>query len=125
MDEKRIAGEPIANHKTGETRSQLMAKIPIPGPGKKPDTPEQKLEKKAIKQFIAEYQERLAAALPLIDPVLIKKAKGGDVPAIKELHDRVMGKAPQRTDITSGDKPLQPILVKFIGDEDSKDTEGV
>jgi len=80
--------------------------------------------KKAIKQYIAEYQERLAEALPLIDPVLIKKAKEGDVQAIKELHDRVMGKAPQTL---KGDKEnpiFQPVLVKFI-DENDKDSKGV
>ena len=112
--------QPKAKLSNGQTAEELTARLPIPGPGRPKETPEQKIEKKAIKQYIAEYQERLAKALPLIDPILIRKAQEGDVPAIKELHDRVMGKAPQRTDITSGDQPLQPILVKFIGDEDNR-----
>lgn len=29
------------------------------------------------------------------------------------------------TDVTSGDKPLQPVLVKFIGDDNNSNTKGV
>mgnify|MGYP001576060714 CR=1 FL=1 len=79
--------------------------------GRKPDTPEQKLIRKAAKEIIAEYKQALAEALPLIQPVLIAKAIEGDIQAIKELHDRSMDKAKQSTDITSGGKELpQPII---------------
>ena len=61
-------------------------------------TPEQKLLQRTIKEFIKEHKETLAASLPLISPVLIEKALGGDIPAIKEIHDRVMGKPPQEID---------------------------
>lgn len=77
-----------------------------PGPGRPKDTPEQKIIKKATKQIIAEYKEALAEALPLIRPVLVAKAMEGDVPAIKELHDRVMDKAKQSTDITSNGETI-------------------
>lgn len=69
--------------------------------GRKPDTFEQKLVKKATKQIIAEYKEALVEALPKIQPILIAKALEGDLASIKELHDRAMDKAKQPTDITS------------------------
>ena len=56
---------------------------------------EKLLKRKAKKQYISEYVDKLAEALPDINPVLLKKAKEGDLVAIKEVHDRVMGKAPQ------------------------------
>lgn len=70
--------------------------------GRPPDTPESKIIKKATKELIEEYKEALGESLPLIKPVLIAKALEGDMTAIKEIHDRVMDKAKQQTDITSG-----------------------
>lgn len=50
------------------------------------------IEKEAAKaQLIADY----IANIKPINEALIKKAKSGDIAAIKELHDRVYGKAPQ------------------------------
>ncbi len=67
-------------------------------------TEEQKLEKKANKvaldQRITEYKEKLGDALPLISPALIKKAKSGDVPAIKEIHAILIGKDSTKVDVT-------------------------
>lgn len=61
-------------------------------------TEAQKLEKKAnkvaLEQRITEYKETLGDALPLISPVLIKKAVEGDMQAIKEVNSVVVGKAP-------------------------------
>ena len=65
-------------------------------------TDEEKLAKKAQRETIEEYKEKLTQALPSISPILIKKAIKGDMIAIKEIHDQVMGKVMQRTDITSG-----------------------
>jgi hypothetical protein len=81
--------------------------------GRKPDTPEQKLIKKAAKEIIAEYKQALAEALPLIQPVLIAKAIEGDIAAIKEIHDRSMDKAKQPTDITSDGKSIVVELIKY------------
>lgn len=53
---------------------------------------------------------------------LIKGMNKGDVRAIKEGLDRVLGKAQERLDITSGDKPL-PILNVSKNNSDKKDTE--
>jgi hypothetical protein len=87
--------------------------------GRPVETPEQKLVKKAAKQIIAEYKQALAEALPMIQPVLIAKALEGDIPAIKEVHDRAMDKAKQATDITSGGESISPVLIKFL-DGDNK-----
>lgn len=93
----------------------------IGGPGRPKETEHDKIVKKATKELIKEYKEALGESLPLIKPILIAKALEGDMTAIKEIHDRVMDKAKQPTDITSKGKGIQPILVKFI-DENNKDT---
>jgi hypothetical protein len=77
-----------------------------PGGGRTPETPEQKIIKKATKQLIAEYKEALGESLPLIRPILVAKALDGDISAIKEIHDRVMDKAKQSTDITSNGETI-------------------
>lgn len=86
----------------------------IGGPGRPPDTEADIVRKKATKQLIAEYKEALGQSLPLIRPVLIAKAIEGDMGAIKEIHDRVMDKAKQPTDITTDGESIIPLLVKFV-----------
>lgn len=64
------------------------------GPGRPKLTEEQKLqrrlEKEMVKQYLKEYEEDLAEALPEINPVLIAKAKEGNMQAISEIH-KVIG----------------------------------
>jgi len=72
-----------------------------PGGGRKPDTPEIKLQKKVIKQLVEEYREALASYLPQVEPIFMAKVLEGDTASIKEYHDRVLDKAKQSTDITS------------------------
>lgn len=62
-------------------------------------TEEKKLLKRTMKEFVADYKQKLAESLPFISPVLIDKATKGDIQAIKEINDRVMGKAPQTMDV--------------------------
>jgi hypothetical protein len=62
--------------------------------GRPPETEEQKIIKKAQREMVAEYKEKLAEALIDISPILIKKAMDGDIIAIKEINDIVVGKAP-------------------------------
>lgn len=76
------------------------------GPGRPPETEQDKIAKKATKELIAEYKEALGESLMLIKPVLIAKALEGDVAAIKEIHDRVMDKSKQPTDITTNGLPI-------------------
>lgn len=52
-----------------------------------------------------------------INEALIKKATGGDIQAIKEIHDRVYGKAPQA--ITGADGG--PLVVSLEAREKSKE----
>lgn len=85
-----------------------------PGGGRPKDTPEKIIEKKAIKEIVKEYKEALADVLPEIKPVIRELALKGDMTAIKEIHDRVMDKAKQPTDITSGGETINQVLVKFI-----------
>lgn len=92
----------------------------VGGPGRPADTIEDKIIKKATKELIAEYKESLGESLPLIKPVIIAKALEGDMSAIKEIHDRVMDKSKQPTDITSGGETINQVLVKFI-DGNTKD----
>ena len=99
--------------------------------GRPPETPEQKIVKRAIKELVKEYKEDLAQVLPQIRPILIAKAVEGDMVAIKEIHDRVMDKSKQPTDITSdGEKISNQVLVKFIDGKpietnDNRDTPGI
>ena len=91
--------------------------------GRPPDTPEVIIQKKAIKQIVSEYKEKLAEALPEISPVLIAKALAGDIQAIKEVHDRVMGGVPR--DLNLGGNPELPFILKIIKDaNNSTTTEG-
>lgn len=82
--------------------------------GRPPETEQDKIIKKATKELIKEYKESLGEALPLIKPIIIAKALEGDMSAIKEIHDRVMDKAKQPTDITSDGESIIPLLVKFV-----------
>lgn len=70
--------------------------------GRPPMTEEEKLLKKAQRDLIKEYKESLRDALPLISPVLIAKALEGDMPAIKEVNDRVMGKSKETVEHQGG-----------------------
>lgn len=106
MEEKGQNGE---IRKDRDEKGRFVEGVYEGGPGRPKDTEEDKIKKKAIKEFIKEYQENLAEALPQISSVLIAEAQKGNIQAIKELNDRVMGKPPQRTDITSAGKPI-PLL---------------
>lgn len=83
--------------------------LPIPGPGRPLGSKTDPL-KKARKQLIEEYKDALAEALPLINPVLVKKAQEGDIQAIKEINDIVVDKAIRKTDLTSNGQTIIPIL---------------
>ncbi len=71
-------------------------------------TQEQKEVKKATRELIEDYKRKLAEALPEISPALIAKARSGDVSAIKEINDRLMGKPREMVDI--GVRPKMVIL---------------
>ena len=76
--------------------------------GPKPKTKEEKAIKKATKELIKNYVNKLAKALPQISPVLIALAMDGDMMAIKEINDRVMGKPSTPIDLTTGGQSFLP-----------------
>lgn len=114
--------------KTGDNRPLRDEKGRLlPGSTANPDgrpveSAEKKLLKKALNEMVEEYREKLAESLPLLSPVLIAKALEGDIPAIKELNDRVMGKPQQ--DITSGGEKLPtPLLHVLHNNSSNEDSE--
>ncbi len=54
----------------------------------------------------------------LVAEAIAKKAKEGDTQAFREIANRMDGMPKQQTDITSGGKEIQPLLVKFIDGEE-------
>lgn len=59
--------------------------------------------------------------LPKLARALIQKAFDGDVSALKEIGDRLEGKAAQA--ITGADgAPLMPPVIQFVADEDSSNS---
>ncbi len=67
--------------------------------GRPIETEEQKLKKIATERVIETYIDDLSQFLPEIKSPLIEAAKKGDMSAIKEIHDRVLGKPKQSLDI--------------------------
>ncbi len=65
-------------------------------------TEEEKLKAKAQRDIVKEYKESLKEALPLLSPVLIAKAMEGDMAALKEVNDRVMGKSKETVEHQGG-----------------------
>ncbi len=78
--------------KTGNNRDYQGKFVPgVSGnlSGRPPETLEQKLIKRAVKELIKEYEESLSEALPKLSSILKNKALSGDMVAIKELHEVV------------------------------------
>lgn len=88
--------------------------------GRPPDTEEQIITKKAVKELIKEYKEGLADALEKVSPILIAEALKGNIQAIKEINDRVMGKPEQCLSDRDGNVilPIKIIIQKQDGRED-------
>lgn len=96
----------------------------IGGPGRPPDTEADKIVKKATRELIEEYKESLGDSLPLIRPILIAKALEGDMTAIKEIHDRVMDKAKQPSEMeVRGNVTINRILFDDFDNSTQPKTE--
>ena len=78
-----------------DVRGRLLPGYTANPYGRRKETKEEKKIKKATKELIEDYKKKLAEALPEISPVLIAKAIAGNIEAIKEINNRVMGKPPQ------------------------------
>ena len=94
--------------------------------GRPRETEEQKVIKKATKQLISEFKDALAEALPLISPVLVKKATEGDLGAIKEVNDRVMGKARETIGLDGGEEGKEIVtILKYANRDEKPNTDSV
>ena len=111
--EKSSENKPLRNEK-----GQLLPGNTANENGRPPETQEQKIIKKATKELIKEYKDKLAEALPFIEPKLVALAISGDIQAIKEVHDRVMGKSEQHTDITTQGQPIIQLAKEIIEKND-------
>src|ERR1039458_4767266 len=69
-----------------------------PGAGRKPDITKQKIAEEYTKALYEAVQKE---KLPIIK-ALIKRAKTGDVQAVKEIHERLLGKVAQALTGTDG-----------------------
>lgn len=87
---------------------------------------QQRVRKEALKEYVSTYRETLQELLALVPSALKDRVEKGDIAAIKELHERTLGKVEQKTDITSNGETLTPLLVKFLDDKsDNGNTQGV
>jgi hypothetical protein len=69
--------------------------------------------REALEKVLAEEQGGMSALEATIRS-LHRKAMRGDVRAAEALLDRAYGKAVQRTDVTSGDKPIATPPIAWI-----------
>lgn len=76
-----------------------------------------------IEEAMEEADETGVPAKKLIYQKLVALAKRGDIQAVKEINQRLDGMPQQSNDITTNGKDLQTLLVKFINDKDSRDTD--
>jgi hypothetical protein len=84
--------------------------------GQSKNTPEQleeRRKKAALKKVTEEYRATLAASLPQFAEIIKKMALNEDLGAIKEINDRVMGKAKQDVDITSDGEKIEFNVVNY------------
>jgi hypothetical protein len=109
MEENQIKTDPIG-YKRNEDGT--FAQGTQGGPGAPVQTEEEKIKRKALKEIKESYIKRLTEALPKIDPILIQKGIDGDLTAIKEINDRVLGKPRQSIGVDGGEEG-QPIYIQL------------
>ena len=67
--------------------------------GRPKETEEDKIQKKAIQEYIAEFKESLAPVLEMIPLKLQEGVEAGNLQAMKEVIDILVSKAPQKQDL--------------------------
>jgi len=77
-----------------------------------------KLEATKLREAL--YRE-VEARAEVLAKVIADKAESGDIPAWKEIVDRVMGKPQQSVDHTSGGGPLAVNVVSFTPPPDAEE----
>lgn len=79
----------------------------------------------AVEEIAKENGMTRSEARKLLLKVAFKNAKEGNYSFYKDIHDRIYGQAQQKTDITSGGKPI-PILGNVRsnnGDKENKEAD--
>lgn len=90
-----------------------MAATLKPSPGRKSDKVMRDALVVALHREAADANGKPTKRLYLVAAALVAKAETGDVPAIKEIFDRVEGKAPQPL-IGDDDKPLKMEIIRRV-----------
>ena len=95
----------------GNTREELIARLPIPGPGAPKLTEEQKIIRRQVKRYLKQYEEGLLSQLPELSPKLVGEAKKGNMQAFDQIH-KIVGAYKKEN---SG--PVIPIQINFQNDK--------
>ncbi len=77
-----------------------------------------------LKEALEEQDENGIPYKLTINRKLVTLAKAGDVVAIKEVNNRIDGQSQQKTDITSGGKPI-PLLTNLNVSNNDSDKETI
>lgn len=109
QEEEKVNKEIVDKEQIRTDKPWLFKKGESGNPNGRPkETEERKIIKKVQREFVEDYKEKLEKALPKISPVLISLALNGNLSAIKEINDRVMGQPTRPIDITSGGESFIP-----------------
>jgi len=99
-----VKGDPRINRKGAPKKEWTMAGI--------------------LKEALEEQDENGIPYKLTINRKLVTLAKAGDVVAIKEVNNRIDGQSQQKTDITSGGKPI-PLLTNLNVSNNDSDKETI
>jgi len=108
------------NQETRNEKGQFLPGVSGNPAGKPPGTRHMStLLEEAIKRVA---EDTGTAEDVQIVAALIKKAKTGDIQAIREIWDRIEGKAPQSLDLTTGGEKLQVQVITYTPNANDNDT---
>mgnify|MGYP001565156499 CR=1 FL=1 len=111
MEEKAVKSLEKRNR---DEAGKYLPNHELAGPGRPEKTEEDRLKEKALEKIVEEYREVLFNQANVnkkgITEALITKALKGDVLAIKELNDRLLGKSVQKTQLEAEIKVPMPLL---------------
>ena len=107
MDEITTQKHSKAKLSNGNTRESLIARLPIPGPGRLKETTEQKAVKLATKELLKRYERAIGNELPELSPILVAEAKKGNMQAFDQIH-KIVGAYKKE-----GGNTIVPIQINF------------
>ena len=86
--------------------------VPPVSPGRPPDTEEKKIVKRATKQLLKKYEQALGKELTSLSPILVAKAKGGNMQAFDQIH-KIVGAYKKE-----GGNVVVPVQINFGEDRE-------